>query len=369
MILLRLLFLAGIALSAWLLTQKVTGEISYLAGCGAGSACANVLGSKWSQWFLIPVSALSLLLYAALLFFTFKPSRSALLGLGTALAAAALWFGIVQAFILRSFCPWCLSAHAIGLGCALLIFRLHRREISAGPLVAGILGTVILAAGQVLGPAPKTHQESQAIVESSGPVHSRGGGRKETFLGNKEYNVTGLPHVGNPNSRRVVVDYFDYTCDACRNLHVYLNEFMVKHPGELCVVVLPCPLERHCNPALPENVSDHPRACELARLALACWRVAPEKFSAVHQLLFERPAIDRGAIEKLVGTPLKEDAWIDEILAANVEDYRKICAANRHLEAPHVLPKLLVRGTKMMHGSTGSREQFFRALEQEFMLK
>ena len=87
------------------------GEISYLVGCGAGSACSNALGSRWSQWFLIPVSALSLLLYATLFFFAFRPSKSALLA-----------------------------------------------------------------------------------------------------------------------------EYFDYTCDACRNLHVYLNEFMVKHPRELCVL-------------------------------------------------------------------------------------------------------------------------------------
>lgn len=369
MILLRFLSLAGLALSAWLLVQRATGEIGYLVGCGAGSACSSVLGSKWSQWFLIPVSALSLLLYATLFFFTFRPSKSALLALGTVLAAAALWFGIVQAFILRSFCPWCLSAHAIGLGCAILIFRLYRREVSGGPLLAGILATAILAAGQALGPAPRTHQESQAVVETSGPVHSRGEGRKETFLGNKQYNVTRLPHLGSPYAPHVVVEYFDYTCDACQKLHEYLSAFLSKHPEQLCIVVLPCPLERRCNPALPENVSDHPRACELARLALACWREAPEKFPAVHQLLFKRPAIDREAIENLVGTPLREDVWIDEILAANVEDYRKICAANRHLEAPNVLPKLLVGGTKMMHGGTGSREQLFRALEQEFMLK
>ena len=88
---LRFSSLAGLLLSGWLLFQKATGSITYLVGCGAGSGCANVLGSRWSQWFLIPVTALSLLLYAALLVLTFRPRRLPLLAIGTSLAGAAIW--------------------------------------------------------------------------------------------------------------------------------------------------------------------------------------------------------------------------------------------------------------------------------------
>ena len=54
---------AAFALSFWLTVQKWTGNIDSLAGCGAGSDCANVLGSKWSMVMgLIPVSVFSCLL-------------------------------------------------------------------------------------------------------------------------------------------------------------------------------------------------------------------------------------------------------------------------------------------------------------------
>ena len=59
-----ILSVLAFALSLWLTIQKWTGNIDSLAGCGSGSDCANVLGSKWSMVMgLIPVSVFSCLLY------------------------------------------------------------------------------------------------------------------------------------------------------------------------------------------------------------------------------------------------------------------------------------------------------------------
>ena len=69
---LRILAFAGLAISVYLLTLKLTGKITYLVGCGEGSGCANVLGSRWSQFFYIPVSAFAAVMYAALLVATWK---------------------------------------------------------------------------------------------------------------------------------------------------------------------------------------------------------------------------------------------------------------------------------------------------------
>lgn len=407
---LRLLSLGGLLLSGYL-SFAYSGPDKYLVGCGGGSGCADAMGSKWSQWFLVPVTALSLLLYAALLFLTFKPRRTLLLAIGTSLAGAALWFGIVQAFILKSFCPWCLSAHAIGLTCAVLIFRVtspgavtpsasaggSKQKKTAAPvpakdsmlpgLLAGLGATVVLIAGQVFGPAPETHLETNLVLEkdetaplpgkpeTSGPVHIRGEGRRVTFLGNKEYNVSALPHLGNPDAPYVVVKYFDYACDACRDLHHDLEAFMAKHPGKFCIVLLPCPIERACNPHIPSHIKDHAHACELARVALACWRTDPGSFPAVHHALFARPVIDTSraleAVTPLMKKPLTPDAlkdpWIAEVLAADAEDYKRINITNSRL-ANYLMPKLLVGGTRMLHGVTKSREILFQALEHEFKI-
>jgi len=389
---LRLSALAGLLLSGWLLFQKLSGSITYLVGCGAGSGCANVLGSRWSQWMLVPVTALSLLLYAALLFLTFKPRRTALLAVGTSLAGAAIWFGIVQAFILHAFCPWCLAAHLIGLACAVLIFRSGKSQAEASPakpgVLAGLAATAVLIAGQILGPVPDTHEESNVVLEKPaepksadaakpdlGPVHSRGEGRKVTFLGNKQYNVSLLPHIGDPNAPHVVVKYYDYACNACRDLHEDLEAFQQKYPGKLCVIVLPCPINRGCNPHVPSHLENHANACELAKLSLACWRTDPESFPAVHHALFARPVLDlpkaMEVVKPLMKKPLAPDAlndpWIAEILAADADDYKRVNITNSG-QTNYLMPKLLVGGTRMLHGVTKSREILFKALELEFKL-
>jgi uncharacterized membrane protein len=410
MMALRLLSVGGLLLSGYL-SFAYSGPGKYLVGCGGDSGCANALGSKWSQWFLVPVTAFSLLLYAALLFLTFKPRRTPLLAIATSLAGAALWFGSVQAFILKSFCPWCLSAHAIGFACATVIFLKLRRPAGATapspvakakqkksaeglrqPLMPGVLaglaGVAVLILGQVFGPAPETHLETDIVLEKdattpasapgkpeTGPVHTRGQGRRATFLRNKEYNVSALPHLGNPDAPHVVVKYFDYACDACRDLHADLDAFMAKHPGKFCIVLLPCPIERACNPHMPSHLNDHAHACELARVALACWRTDPASFPAVHHALFARPVMDTAkaleAVKPLTKKPLTaealKDPWIAELLAADSEDYKRINITNTG-EPNYLMPKLLVGGTRMLHGVTKSREVLFQALEYEFKI-
>lgn len=383
---LRIFSILGILISSWLLVQKATGSITYLVGCGASSGCANVLGSRWSQWFLIPVAALSLVAYGALLFLTFRPRKPAMAAIGTCLAGAAVWFACVQVFILHHFCRWCLAAHLIGLVCATLIFRkslVKPREGTGMGLAAGVMAVAVMIVGQVFGPVPETHAESNVVIPKgesvangdTGPIHERGKGRTITLLENKIYNIATLPHVGDPAAPHVVVKYFDYACNACRDMHEDLNQFMKAHPGQLCVVLLPCPINRSCNPNLPAHLEDHAHACELARLAMACWRTDPRSFEAVHHALFARPVLDEAAamaaVKPLLAKPLPtgavKDPWIDELLAADSEDYKRINLTNSG-QMNYLMPKLLVGGTRMLHGVTKSREILFRALEQEFKI-
>ena len=69
---LRILAVAGLAISLYLLILKLTGRISYVVGCGEGSGCANVLGSRWSQFFHVPVTAFAAAMYATLLVATWR---------------------------------------------------------------------------------------------------------------------------------------------------------------------------------------------------------------------------------------------------------------------------------------------------------
>ncbi|NNM29953.1 MAG: vitamin K epoxide reductase family protein, partial [Akkermansiaceae bacterium] len=160
--LLRILALAGLVLSAYLLTLKLTGRISYLAGCGEGSGCENVLGSRWSQFFYVPVTAFSGMMYALLLATTWRPFRPVCAALAVCFAGAALWFFGILAFVLEAFCPWCSAAHAIGLTCAVILaWKLKKDDRLPGSGRSGVLAgagaLAVLMLGQVFGPVPETH--------------------------------------------------------------------------------------------------------------------------------------------------------------------------------------------------------------------
>lgn len=385
---LQLLAAAGFGMSGWLLYMKATDRISYLVGCGSAGGCEDVLGSRWSQWFLIPVSALSLVLYLALFVLTFRPHRVSLRALAMCLIGAALWFGAVQAWILQAFCPYCLGVHLIGLACGMLIIFREREPGSRNPgtpaaFAAGSAAVLVLILGQIFGPVPATHLTTETEIPRPPistdaariPIHARGGGRIATFLVGKDYAIEHLPHLGSSSAPHVLVEYFDYSCNTCRDLHVDLEALLERYPGKFTIVVLPCPIDRGCNPHVPLEIANHAHACDLAKIALAAWRAEPAAFSAIHKALFTRPVLDQTAAlavaNRHLTSPLTpaslEDPWIAEILAANAEDYRQISITNSG-QLNTLMPKLMVGGTRMLHGVTHSREILFQALEQEFQL-
>ena len=157
----RALAVIGLAISAYLFFLKLTGTITSVRGCGGSGGCENVLGSKWSQWFGIPVSAFSTLLYGGLIAVTFQPHKSILKGIAVVLLAAALWFIGLQIFVIKSFCPWCCATHLVGIVAAVAILKVNSQTktgYSSGPAtLAGLVLFSILAIGQIFGPDPETH--------------------------------------------------------------------------------------------------------------------------------------------------------------------------------------------------------------------
>jgi uncharacterized membrane protein len=171
----------GLAISAYLLIQKLNGTISSIKGCGGASGCANVLGSKWSQWFSIPVSAFSTVLYLGIIGLTFKPQRTALITVVLLLVGAAIWFSLVQLLIIKAFCPWCLGTHLTGVLCAISIWRALPSEPSgkgvAPALLPAGLGLAILIIGQAIGPEPKGYAISKETLSGGVPVPENSGER------------------------------------------------------------------------------------------------------------------------------------------------------------------------------------------------
>ena len=124
----------ALALSAILSWHYLEG--ASFAGCGDGSPCEQVLNSHWSTLAgALPVSGLAFGVYLSILIAGFfigpdtevtmrRLAWSIMLILAGAIAGSAMWFIILQKWIIKVFCPYCLTAHVTGLLLtALLIWR------------------------------------------------------------------------------------------------------------------------------------------------------------------------------------------------------------------------------------------------------
>ena len=104
-----LLFLAlcGLLLNLLLLYWKLVDPAGGITGCNGGDSCADVLTSRWSQVFGVPIPILGGLVYLLLLVALRWDLKYLAASCITGVAGAAVWFVIVQAVMLRHFCPWC----------------------------------------------------------------------------------------------------------------------------------------------------------------------------------------------------------------------------------------------------------------------
>ena len=379
MIFIRSLALVGFGVSAYLVWMKLTGQITSVVGCGGEGGCSNVLGSQWSQWFLIPVSAVSACFYLGVIVLSYKGSKSLLTMAAFLLIMAAAWFMGLQVFVIKSFCPWCFATHSIGLLTAGVIFWKARAPFKARFAIVPLLLMTLLILGQIYGPKPKTYAfTSEAGIEKREEVkaYNEGKGRLVTFKDAtgrvvKTYRLGSVPLIGSPDAKHFLVKYFDYTCQSCRTMEEDLTVLMQTYPGQVAVIVLPTPLNRACNLYLDPKIHDHEHACQLARLGLAVWRAQPESFEAAHEILFQRPVHSevsaRAELQEIIATEKLEaalkDPWVEAVLRSNLEDYRKLSSKRREM------PKLMIKANKTMHGLSSSTEQFLKMIATEFKLR
>ena len=392
----RLLSFSALIICFVLFGMKLNGSITSLAGCGGEGGCSQVMGSRWSEWFHVPVTLWAGLLYLSILVLTLPPVQrwlgrtgdQLLAAAGVILAGAAVYFLCLLYFEMKDHCPWCLALHLTGLTVAGIILtaavRTQReggRGVLEAAMLSGLAAIGVLAAGQVWGPRPDTHLITESgLKEETGPVvpaapaavTSREARVVSFHEGKLNYDAAALPIIGSPDARFVLVEYFDYTCRSCRNMAGDLQALKQKWPGVFSVIVLPTPLNRACNPFLKSHVEDHPGACELARLALAVWHTKPESFAPFHEYLYtlRLPVTEasvkeaRAKAEALSGAAAiaaaLDDSRVSGQITENIGNFARLTSENI------VMPKLLLRGQVMMHGPARDAETFVRAIEQQF---
>jgi uncharacterized membrane protein/protein-disulfide isomerase len=364
--------LAPVALSGYLLMLSLTGDSA--AGCGVDTGCGSVLTSQWSRWFGIPVAGLALPVYLALVSALIVLKRGAggprvpkwffeaVLG---ALVGGAAWFLYVQKVLIGAFCPWCLATHVSGIVAASLALKWIRRGVvspMAFPALAGAVAASVgvLALGQSAGPSaasPSTGSVVRTPASNSVPAPAVPVEVKRSWtlpISGTTISLNEVPLLGSPTATNLLLHLFDYTCKHCRAMHPVLMQVMDQSSNSFAVVSLPVPLDMECNPFLKRPIQEHLGACAVAKVGLAVWKAAPNRFREFDDWIFglgsnPTPEVAEAHAIELVGAEAYHKARsspdLDALLRLSFSVYEK----HYRLLNKQNLPELLV-GTNLYTG-------------------
>lgn len=332
----------ALALSGYLGWHYLMG--GSMIGCGGGSPCDQVLNSRWSAvGGMLPVSGLAEGAYLAMLaasFFigstTAAPVRRlawrAMLILAGAIAGSAVWFIVVQRWVIGAFCPYCMATHVTGLLlAALVIWRAPRESENDSTNSAPVIRLLPAAGLTVIGLALAGILAVCQVVITPPAVY-RGGEAQEKLPALDPHSV---PLVGSPDAPWIVTLFFDYNCPHCQQVHSLFDEAIRRYDGKLAFVLCPAPLNTKCNPYVPQDVNEFKDSCELTRIALTVWVANRDAFPAFDRWMFSpepgdvwRPrSLDsaRAKAVELVGQAkfdsAETDPWINQYLQMSIRIY------------------------------------------------
>ncbi|MBN2588778.1 MAG: thioredoxin domain-containing protein [Sedimentisphaerales bacterium] len=356
----RLVMLAlsvlALSLSAYLSWHYLIG--GEIIGCDGGSPCDQVLNSRWSSIAgVLPVSGLAIGVYLAMLVCIFfigpsiEPSVRrfawiAMLVIVGSAAGSAIWFTILQKWVIGAFCPYCTTAHITGIIlAALVIWRAAKpfgdsatqgmlnRFPSIGLAILGIALSGMMAISQVIITPPAKYLEG----ESSDTLST--------------IDTNDIPLVGSPDAQYLVTLLFDYKCPHCQQMHFMLNEVVRRYDNKLAFVLCPSPLDKKCNPYILGEAEQYKDSCDLVKIGLAVWLANREVFSDFENWMFSFESGDRWKPRSLEATKAKaielvgeesfqaalSDSWIDEYLASSVEIYSKTIQSGKGGGVPRLV--------------------------------
>jgi uncharacterized membrane protein/protein-disulfide isomerase len=333
------LIILALALSTIMSWHYLAG--GSMAGCGTGSPCEEVLSSRWSSIAgILPVSGLAMGVYLALLVAVFfigqatetpirRLSWNVMLILSGSVAGSAVWFTILQKWIIGNFCPYCMTAHITGLFLSVLVIwkavsepgdepsiPVIRPLPAFGRFMTGLTLAGTLVASQVLFTPPPTYSDIERRDEMPAI----------------DYHL--IPVTGSPDAVYIVTMLYDYQCPHCQQLHFMINEAIRQYNGKLAFALCPAPLHADCNPYIPRGVDTYKNSCELAKIGMAVWLADHEAFRDFENWMFtfesgdrwlpRSPEAARARAVELVGKEKFDTAWGDPWVGKYLQTTTKI---------------------------------------------
>jgi hypothetical protein len=256
-----------------------------------------------------------------------------------AAAGSALWFIIVQKWMIGAFCPYCTAAHITSLLlAALVIWQAPKQPKDDSTEVALTMPALV----QVVSPAAPRRLAWAGLAlagilavcqVSLAPPPVSCAGEAPNRL--PAFDPHAVPLVGSPDAPRIVTLLFDYQCSHCQQLHFMLDEAIRRYNSKLAFALCPTPLNTNCNRYIPQNVDAFKDSCELAKVGLAVWLARREAFPEFNRWMFMFESGDRWHPRSLDATRAKAvellgqanfdaalaDPWIERYLQTSIRIY------------------------------------------------
>ncbi len=264
----------------------IAHSLNKLVPCGASAGCGVVASDPSSFLFGVPFAYYGVGGYAFILTLSVwravtpesrLPSRLTMLtsAAGTAASAWLTWHSI---FSLNAICAWCLASAVIMvaiLGTSIALLRLP------GPVLpvrnAVILTSVFVAAA--LGGATLSTRTFQPPTLTMYL-------RRASFT---EIVPEDAPVKGDISAPVTIVEFADFNCQACKEMHIRLTNLVAHHPGRASLVFRHLPLT---------EIKGHESSMEAAVLAATAGRMG--RFWEFVDLVFgEKAAVGHKELDRL----------------------------------------------------------------------
>lgn len=168
----------------------------------------------------------------------------------------------------------------------------------------------------------------------------------EILNGRVKLDITQWPMAGSKDATLAMVEMFDYNCSHCRATHVAVKAAKERLGDQLAIIVMPVPLNTACNNQIQQTAPQFFESCEVAKLAIAVWRVDQDKFLEFHDWMFEGSQPRSLNAAKQYAENLVDADKLERVLASTLP----AAFVKKHVEVYQkagggTIPKLLFRTT------------------------
>ena len=240
--------------------------------------CVSVALSKYSSILGLPVSGYGLATYFLIMlvipfrlrtrFRIFSHLENYLALLAIFCLLMTVYLASVSTFILKTLCLWCTALYAVNLVFFVLVwfaldplgrvldqFKQDLALLRTDPRVLGVLlGAVVLV--MVL----FVVQLNRYFDKNSARVRQLGDSRTSV-----EIDVSKDPVLGPAQAPVTIIEFSDFQCPFCREMHFVLKRMRDKFGPRVRVIYKNFPLDSDCNSAVKSSL--HPNSCNLAYAA------------------------------------------------------------------------------------------------------